>query len=244
VQLTEFVSFFADSMMATKSALVLGGTGATGKSVVEELRKSDLVDKIVMITRRTIEIPDGPGKDKIEQRLVDFDKLEESKEAFTGCDLAFCCLGNFVFSLTGGGKAGKAAFVKVEYDYVVNSAKLLKEQGSCTDYHLMSSQSAKASAWDLYHSTKGKAEDAIKELNFARLSLYRPGLLIAPRENPTTLEKFSRVMARLFDKSSGSSIKTEDYARAIVFNATKKSTENNCETIEHADIVKLAKEEQ
>ena len=37
------------------------------------------------------------------------------------------------------GKAGKDGFVKVDYEYVVNSAKILKEGGTCQEFHLVSS---------------------------------------------------------------------------------------------------------
>lgn len=46
-------------------ALVLGGTGETGKRVVEQLRINDLISKVVMITRRQVELPDGPGIEKV-----------------------------------------------------------------------------------------------------------------------------------------------------------------------------------
>ena len=120
-------------MATTKCALILGGTGESGKRVLDELRVSDLISKVIMINRREIEVPEGPGKEKIEQKLVDFDKLDDNKEAFNEAEIAFCCLG------TTRGKAGKEGFIKVDYDYVVNSAKILKEIGTCNDYHLISS---------------------------------------------------------------------------------------------------------
>ena len=47
----------------------------------------------------------------------------------------------------------------------------------------------------------------------------------------------------IFYRSSKASIKTEDLAKAIVFNATKKTiTEGKTETIEHADILDISKE--
>ena len=49
-------------------------------------------------------------------------------------------------------------------------------------------------------------------------------------------------MAGFLDRSSKASIKTEDLARAIVFNATKKSIEGKTETFEHAEILKVSKE--
>ena len=47
---------------------------------------------------------------------------------------------------------------------------------------------AKTSAFLLYSSTKGKAEDAVKELEFSRTSVYRPGLLITEREQPRMMQ--------------------------------------------------------
>ena len=67
-------------------------------------------------------------------KVIDFDKLEEHKEAFNEGEVAFCCLG------TTRGKSGADGFIKVDYDYVVNTAKLLKENGVCKDYHLVSSK--------------------------------------------------------------------------------------------------------
>jgi len=189
-----------------------------------------------MLTRRQVELPDGPGKEKVEQKIVDFDNLNESKAAFADADVAFCCLG------TTRAKAGKEGFIKVDYDYVVNSAKILKENGKCTDFHLVSAWGAKANAWSLYPSTKGKAEEAVKELDFARASIYRPGLLITGREESRLLEKTAQCMAGFLDRSSKASIKTEDLARAMVFNATKTNIEDKTEILEHADILKVSKD--
>ena len=52
-----------------------------------------------------------------------------------------------------------------------------------------------------------------------------------------------RYKHNFFYRSSKASIKTEDLAKAIVFNATKKTiTEGKTETIEHADILDISKE--
>ena len=116
-----------------KKALVLGGTGATGKHVIKELRENDQVSKIKMVNRRQVELEEGPGLDKVEQVIVDYDDLDKSRANFEEVDLAFCCLG------TTRAQAGKEGFVKVDYDYVVNSAKILKDL-NCKDFHLLTSK--------------------------------------------------------------------------------------------------------
>ena len=117
-----------------KKALVLGGTGATGKHVIKELRENEQISKIKMLNRRQVELPEGPGLEKVEQIIVDFDNLDKSKADFSEVDLAFCCLGT-----TNPNLGLKEGFVKVDYDYVVNSAKILKEE-NCADFHLISSK--------------------------------------------------------------------------------------------------------
>ena len=52
---------------------------------------------------------EGPGKEKVQQKIVDFDNINDSKAAFADCDMAFCCLG------TTRAKAGAEGFVKVDY---------------------------------------------------------------------------------------------------------------------------------
>ena len=42
------------------TAILLGGTGATGKEVLIELNSSDRITKIIFITRRPLEFPDMP----------------------------------------------------------------------------------------------------------------------------------------------------------------------------------------
>ena len=70
---------------------------------------------------------------KVDVRVVDFDNLEKYRDSFSGADIAFVCLG------TTRGKVGAEGFVKVDYDYITNSAKLIKDHGRCKDYHLVSS---------------------------------------------------------------------------------------------------------
>ena len=42
------------------TALLIGGTGATGKEVLKELNKCDLISKVVFISRRALELADQP----------------------------------------------------------------------------------------------------------------------------------------------------------------------------------------
>ena len=58
-------------------------------------------------------------------------------------------------------------------DYVLESAKLLKD-ANCSDFHLLTSKGSNKDSWFLNPSTKGKVEEAVKEVEFpSRLTIYR-----------------------------------------------------------------------
>ena len=63
--------------------------------------------------------------------------------------MAYCCLG------TTRGKSGASGFVKVDKDYVYESARILRDLG-CNHFHLVSSTGASKSSPFLYTKTKGK----------------------------------------------------------------------------------------
>ena len=62
---------------------------------------------------------------------------------------AFCCLG------TTRAKSGADGFVRVDKDYVFESAKILKEAG-CPHFSLVTSKGSNAKSSFLYLKTKGK----------------------------------------------------------------------------------------
>lgn len=163
-------------MRRGRVALVLGASGETGAEVVKSLVEREKFTRLVLVTRRQLQFPDeSKYNEKIIQKIVDFDNLSSlHREVFRGVDTAFCCLG------TTRAAAGAPGFVRVDHDYVLAAASLLKEAG-CPEFHLLTSTGAKASSWFLYPSTKGKVEEAVKRLEFDKLSIYRPGLLLCAR---------------------------------------------------------------
>jgi len=217
--------------MSEMTALLLGATGETGRELLKHLCDCGQYTKVILVGRRKVE--DGPTSDKVEQRVVDFDNLDAHKKSFAGADVAFCCLG------TTRGKAGKDGFVRVDYDYVVNSANILKDAG-CKQFHLLTSKGSDPNSFFLYPATKGKAEEAVKALNFDRTSIYRPGLLMCERQEQRTGEKIFRALAGACDKSEKYSISTEKVAKAMLVNSLR-GTSDKAETIEHGALTDMAK---
>lgn len=215
------------------TALVMGGTGEVGKALLQELLKNAAFSKIIHVGRRKLDIE----HEKIHTEIVDFEKLDEYEEAFKGAQIAYCCLG------TTRGKAGAKGFVRVDRDYVAHSAKLLKN-GGCSHFHLVSSQGANKASSFLYNKTKGEVEEQVTELEFPRLSIYRPALLLCDRNESRPLEKVAQIVVRGFDWRNKISIPTETVACAMIANTldsqtSNKAEEKKVEILENVDILRL-----
>ncbi len=66
-------------MMSAKTALIIGATGQVGSNVLRELLSSSHYSKVGEYGRRLTDISSlGAGKEKLEQKTIDFEKLGES----------------------------------------------------------------------------------------------------------------------------------------------------------------------
>ncbi|MEM9836810.1 MAG: oxidoreductase [Bacteroidota bacterium] len=175
-----------------KTAILVGSTGLVGSELLTQLIAHPAYDKIVTLTRRK----SYQTSEKVQNVVVNFDDLARSKHHFKGDDL-FICLG------TTRAKAGSAAaFRRVDYDYVVQSAQLAKEQG-CKQCILVSSVGADQDSRLLYPRTKGEAEEAIKALDFWATHILQPSLLLGDRSEFRLGEHLGKVVFGWVDKVAG-----------------------------------------
>jgi oxidoreductase len=168
------------------SAFVLGYTGEVGKVLVEELNKLKIFKRVALIGRREVPLSIGP---EFEQKVVDFENIDEFKDVFKDLDVGFCCLG------TTKAKSGLQGFIRVDHDYVLMSAEVAKSQ-SCKHFSIVSSQGADKNSSFLYPRTKGQVEEALKVMHFSRLTVHRPGVLICDREESRPMETTFRTLLK------------------------------------------------
>jgi len=220
------------SCPALYTVLLLGASGETGKQLLKQLAASKNVGKVVSVGRREVPI-DGEGMDKIEQRIIDFDNMDKYEQDFKDINKAFCTLG------TTRAKSGKEGFIKVDHDYVLKAAELLKS-GGCEEFHLMTSKGSNPNSWFLYPETKGRVEEAVKKLDFSSYYIYRPGLLITERQESRMGEKVLQWLATKIDTASNSwSVPVSMVARSMVVKSENSEPGNHI--LEHHDIVQTAK---
>lgn len=171
-----------------KTALVLGATGLIGKELIKIVTQQNLYEKIILLTRRPIEIEEGV----CEQHVINFDELHHYREMFQVKDV-YCCLGTTIKKAK-----TKEAFRKVDYDYPVQAAKFAKEQG-VEQFLIVSAMGADTKSPFFYSRVKGEVEEALIKLNFPSLSIFRPSLLLGSREEFRFGEKMAEKVSSLLN---------------------------------------------
>ena len=148
-------------------ALIIGGTGATGKDLVTQLLADDTYSEVHCFVRKPLALTHH----KLHSHVVDFEHPEVWADLLHG-DVAFSCLGT-TLAVAG----SKEAQWRVDYDYQYAFAQQCKANGVPT-FVLVSAAMANAQSKVFYNRMKGQLEDAVKALEFKRLIIFQPSILI------------------------------------------------------------------
>ncbi|SFJ58480.1 NAD(P)H-binding protein [Myroides guanonis] len=149
--------------------LVIGATGATGYSLVQQLLEDDRFSEVVVFVRSEFPLEN----DKLKVHQVDFNNHDEWANLIQG-DVAFSCLGT---TLKQAGSKEKQW--KVDYEYQYNFAKNAS-LNKVPVFVLVSAQGANSDSKMFYSRMKGELENAIDKLSFEKLVIMKPGLLKRP----------------------------------------------------------------
>jgi uncharacterized protein YbjT (DUF2867 family) len=164
--------------MNQKSALLLGAGGLVGGYCLQYLLADDAYSQVTIVVRRPLTLTHP----KLDQRLVDFERLNETFKDVPDHDDVFCCLGTTMK------KAGsKEAFYKVDYRYPVEFGKLSLANGA-KQFLLISALGANPTSSVFYNRVKGEVEQAIEHMGFTGCHIFRPSLLLGQREEKRILE--------------------------------------------------------
>ena len=148
-------------------ALIIGATGATGKDLVTQLLADDTYSEVHCFVRKPLAFTHP----KLHAHVVNFDTPEVWAD-LVGGDVAFSCLGT-TLAMAG----SKEAQWRVDYDYQYAFAQQCKANGVPT-FVLVSAAGATAQSKLFYNRMKGQLEDAMKALEFTRLLIFQPSVLV------------------------------------------------------------------
>jgi uncharacterized protein YbjT (DUF2867 family) len=169
-----------------KTALIAGSTGLIGRQLLQLLLDSDRYSKVIALTRN-----DLPTHPKLEIIKIEFEHLTEWGNKLAADDV-FCCLGTTM------AKAGsRENFYQVDFFYPLLIAKTSQTRGA-KQYMLVSALGADADSTIYYNRVKGEIEDAIRQVPFSTIHIFRPSLLLGPREEKRSGETAAKLFYRIF----------------------------------------------
>lgn len=168
-------------------ALIAGSTGLTGKELISLLQASPRFEKVVSLVRN-----EQKKTGKIESLVVDWDQIE-TLSLLERFDVGFCCLGTTIKAA-----GSQDNFKKVDFQFIVNFAKLCHRQG-VRHFILISAAGASAQSQVFYSRIKGETEEEIQRIGFPQLDILRPGLLIGERKESRVFEAVAQKILPLFD---------------------------------------------
>lgn len=170
------------------TAVIIGGTGAVGKEIVNEILSGEYYDRIYILGRSSIsKLPEDSRLAKI---IIDFDNIDFDMDILENADV-FASLGTTI--KTAGSKENQR---KIDVNYTVNFAKLC--EGKVRSFNVVSAIGAKSNSKNFYNSLKGELEDKLKEMNLGILRIFQPSLLIRKRDDGRFLEELFIKISPLF----------------------------------------------
>ena len=169
-----------------KTALVAGATGLIGGQLLTLLLANDQYAKVIAFTRQQL-----PVHSKLIQVSIDGENVGALDSA-TRIDDVFCCLGTTM------AKAHtKEKFYYVDFTLPYLLAKNSIQRGA-KQYLLVSSLGANKKSSIYYNQVKGTIEEAISNIGFETVHIFRPSLLLGPRTEKRSAEDAAKIFYRIF----------------------------------------------
>lgn len=154
-----------------RAVVMMGATGAVGGQALKALLAMDKVAQVTLLGRRAVE---GVDDARVVQHKVDVFETDTYSAHLKGHQVAICALGVGEPS-----KMSKEDFVRVDKTAVLLFARACKEAG-VKHFELLASVGADAGSASFYLRTKGELEEELKALEFDRLSLFHPSMILTP----------------------------------------------------------------
>lgn len=190
----------------TRIALIAGSTGLIGNQLLLLLLEASEYDKVIALSRKPLDL----NHPKLENVTLTIDQLDQL--ATLKAEDVYCCLGTTIKQAK-----SKEAFRKVDFDYPIALAKMLKQNGA-QQFLLVSALGANKNSSIFYNRVKGEVEEAVKQMGFAAFHIFRPSLLVGDRKEGRAGEEAAKVFYKFFGfliPSKYKSIESIKVARAM-----------------------------
>ena len=195
-------------------AIIIGGTGATGKQLLNQLIRNQNCDLVTSIGRRPV--LDGEKNEKLVDIVVEsLFKLTSTEKYWKDNDVFFNCIGT-----TRQRAGGAKEFINIESGISIEAAKMAAN-AKIPHASLISAKGANHKIWAkdwiqplLYMKTIGQKEQTIiSNFSFNSVSIFKPGMLIRLRGKQSWFENFSEL--------KGFGLRVDTLASAMIHDAER-----------------------
>ena len=195
-------------------AIIIGGTGATGKQLLNQLIRNQNCDLVTSVGRRPV--LDGEKNDKLVDIVVEsLFKLSSTEKYWKDNDVFFNCIGS-----TRQRAGGAKEFINIESG-ISNEAAKMAANAKISHASLISAKGANHKIWAkdwihplLYMKTIGQKEQTIiSNFSFNSVSIFKPGMLIRLQGKQTWFEDFSEL--------KGFGLRVDTLASAMIHDAER-----------------------
>jgi len=195
-------------------AIIIGGTGATGKQLLNQLIRNQNCDLVTSIGRRPV-LDAAKNKKLVDIVVESLFKLRSTEKYWKDNDVFFNCIGT-----TRQRAGGAKEFINIESG-ISNEAAKMAADANIPHASLISAKGANHKIWAkdwiqplLYMKTIGQKEQTIiSNFSFNSVSIFKPGMLIRLQGKESWFENFSEL--------KGFGLRVDTLASAMIHDAER-----------------------
>ena len=154
-----------------KTALIFGSSGLIGNHLLSVILQNNDYNHIKLFVRSESK----NNNSKVEIVQTDFTNLEKYKDLIVGDDCFFC------IGTTKKNTPDKNEYRRIEYSIPLRVAQIAKFN-SVKSFIYVSSLGANSSSSGSYLKSKGQVEEELNNLDFSKLAIIRPSILLGKRK--------------------------------------------------------------
>ena len=217
------------------NVIITGATGMIGESVLDQCLRHPNINKVLVISRRTIGIQHPKLIEKVLEEITEISAIKDLLINYNAC---FFCVG--VSSLG----MDEVTFTKLTYTLTMDFATCLSKINPNMTFCYISGAGTDSTekGRTMWARVKGKTENDLQKLPFNQVYNFRPGALIPylkvkPTQTYQSVKYLKWLLVLLRPIFPNSIIKLSDFAYAMINSVLTGSPVN---TLESKDIKKLS----
>jgi len=172
-----------------KIALIIGASGLVGRNLVEQLLNHSEFDIVRIFVRRKT----GLAHTKLQEEVINFKEIDTWKHLVQG-DVFFSTMGTTIKKAK-----TKENQYRVDFTYQHEFAKVAANNG-VPAYILVSSIGANSKSTFFYTRIKGELDEAVCNLSFKKIVIFRPSVLDGNRNEVRTGERIGLEISHFITK--------------------------------------------